>query len=133
MSAEALKTETRDGVRLLTLNRPDVRNAIHPALAEALIEAFIDADHDPAVSCVAITGAGSAFSSGADLRDARDRSEGAKPYRGPLHSARRSIFEALIDTRKPTLAIVNGAAIAGTTRFTSPQRSISATAMRRPV
>jgi enoyl-CoA hydratase len=107
VSAEALKIDTRGAVRLLTLNRPDVRNAIDPALAEALIEAFIDADHDAAVACTAITGAGSAFSSGADLRGA------GQGYRGPLRTARRSIFEALIDTKKPTLAIVNGAAIAG--------------------
>jgi enoyl-CoA hydratase len=113
VSSEVLKSENRGVVRLLTLNRPDVRNAVNGELAEAIINAVIDADHDPAVSCIAFTGAGSAFCSGADLKDARAREQGAHQYRGPLHSSRRSIFEALIDSRKPTLAIVNGAAMAG--------------------
>lgn len=113
MSTEVLKVESRGVVRLLTLNRPDVRNAISGELAEAIMNAVIEADHDPKVYCIAITGAGSAFCSGADLKDARDRADTNQPYRGPLHSTRRSIFETLIDSRKPTLAIVNGAAMAG--------------------
>jgi enoyl-CoA hydratase len=112
LSTELLKIEDRGAVRLLTLNRPQMRNAINGELAEAIMSAVIDADHDPAVYCVAITGAGSAFCSGADLKEARDRSD-RNQFRGPLHSTRRSIFETLIDSRKPTLAIVNGAAMAG--------------------
>jgi enoyl-CoA hydratase/carnithine racemase len=113
MSTDVLKIQTNERVRLLTLNRPDVRNALNAELSEALINAFIDADHDPDVYVIAITGAGTAFCSGADLKTARDLADAGRPFHGPLHTARRSIYEVMIDSRKPTLAIVNGAAMAG--------------------
>jgi enoyl-CoA hydratase/carnithine racemase len=113
MSDDVLKIETRGKVRMLTLNRPDARNALNGELAEAVMNAAIDADHDPDVYVLAITGAGTAFCSGADLRSARDLADAGKTFYGPLHSVRRSILEVMIDTRKPTIAIVNGPAVAG--------------------
>lgn len=100
-------------VRLLTLNRPEVRNALNHELNEALIQALIEADHDPSVYAVAITGSGTAFSAGADLKDARDLAAKGLPFRGPLHNGRRSLMEVLLDTRKPTVAVINGPAMAG--------------------
>ena len=100
-------------IRLLTLNRPERRNAMSNALASALREALLEADADPAVSLVAITGAGSAFCSGADLRDARAVDDSGGRYRGPLSRPERSPFEVMIDAKKPLLAIVNGPAVAG--------------------
>lgn len=111
--SEILKVETAGRVRMLTLSRPDVRNALNTALNDAIAEAVIVADHDPDVYAIAITGAGSAFCSGADLKDARDLADAGKPLYGPLHSIRRSLFEVIIDSRKPTIAIVNGPAMAG--------------------
>lgn len=108
-----LETETHGRVRLLRLNRPDVRNALSSELNDALVDALIEADHDPAVYAVAITGAGTAFCAGADLKNARDLAAQGKPFRGPLHNNRRSLMEVLIDTRKPTVAVVNGPAMAG--------------------
>lgn len=113
MSDDILKVETVGRVRLLTLNRPDVRNALNTALNDAIAEAVMDADHDPEVYAIAITGSGSSFCSGADLKDARDLADAGKPFYGPLHSIRRSLFEVIIDSRKPTIAIVNGPAVAG--------------------
>jgi enoyl-CoA hydratase len=100
-------------VRLMTLNRPEVRNALNQELNEALINAVLEADIDASVSAVAIIGAGTSFSAGADLKDARDLAARGIPFRGPLHSSRRSLMEVMIDTRKPTIAIVNGPAVAG--------------------
>lgn len=108
-----LETETHGRVRLLRLNRPDVRNALSGELNDALVDALIEADHDPVVSAVAITGAGTAFCAGADLKSARDLADQGKPFLGPLHNNRRSLMEVLIDTRKPTVAVVNGPAMAG--------------------
>jgi len=113
VSDDVLLVEDRGRVRLLTLNRPEVRNALNQALNDALVEALVDADHDPSVYAVAIAGAGSAFCSGADLVDARALADAGRPWYGPLHSTRRSLFEAMIDTRKPTLAVVDGPAVAG--------------------
>ena len=64
---------------------------------------------------IAITGCGDkAFCAGADMKDmgARDSGE-TSPYRSPLHRPTRSLFEVLIDSRKPSLAIVNDPAVAG--------------------
>lgn len=113
MGTDVLKVETVGRVRILTLNRPEVRNALDGALNDALVAAVIEADHDPDVSVVAVTGAGSAFCSGADLRTARDLADAGRPLYGPLHTNRRSLFEVLIDSRKPTVAVVNGPAVAG--------------------
>lgn len=113
MVEKALKIETKGRIRLLTLNRPDVRNALNDEMVEGVMNAVIEADHDPEVYVIAVTGAGSAFCSGADLRTARDTADAGKPFYGPLHSTRRSICETMIDSRKPTIAIVNGPAIAG--------------------
>lgn len=113
MSEPVLLTETRGRVRHLTLNRPEVRNALNEELNEALVRAVLDADHDPEVYAIAITGAGKAFCSGADLADARDRADRGEAWYGPLHNRYRSLFEVMIDSRKPTVAVVNGPAVAG--------------------
>lgn len=113
MSDDVLLVEDRGRARVLTLNRPERRNALNQVLNDALIEALIDADHDPDVYAVVLTGSGTSFCSGADLQDARDLADAGKPWYGPLHSNRRSLFEVMIDTRKPTIAAVNGPAVAG--------------------
>ena len=112
-SEPVLLSTKRNGVCLLTLNRPERRNALSLELGEALRQAILDADYDPEVSLVAITGAGSAFCAGADLKDARAGDEQGKRYGGPLHRPERSTFEVMIDSRKPLMAIVNGPATAG--------------------
>ena len=113
MTDEILLIEDRGRTRWLTLNRSDVRNALNRDLNDALVDALIEADHDPSVYAVAITGAGTTFCSGADLGDAKKLADAGKPFYGPLHNNRRSLFEVMIDTRKPTIAVVNGPAVAG--------------------
>ena len=112
--SDILKVETLGRVRLLTLNRPDARNALSTPLIRALGEAVIEADYDPDVYIVAITGSGDrAFCSGADLAEARDMATRGEAFRGPLRVIERSPLEYIIDARKPSLAIINGPAVAG--------------------
>lgn len=113
MTDDVLLVEDRGRTRWLTLNRPERRNALNRVLNDALADALVEADHDPEVYAVAITGAGTTFCSGADLQDAKDLADAGKPFYGPLHNSRRSLFEVMIDTRKPTIAVVNGPAVAG--------------------
>ncbi len=113
IEADVLRITTTDKVRLLTLNRPQRRNALSRALMQALRSAVIAADVDPEVVVVAITGAGTAFCAGVDLSEARAIDESGERYRGPLHEPERSLTEVLIDSRKPLMAIVNGPAVAG--------------------
>ena len=105
--------KTVDKIRLLTLNRPERRNALSDELTNALREAILAADNDPDVVLVAITGKGAAFSSGADLKDARAGDESGRRFRGPLQRPERTLFEVIIDSKKPFLAILNGPAVAG--------------------
>lgn len=113
MSEPVLEISNRGRVRLLRMNRPDRRNALSRELKSALLNAVIDADFDRSVSVLAITGAGSAFCAGADLKDARAADEDGGRYRGPLAEAERTLFEAMIDSKKPIIAILNGPAVAG--------------------
>ncbi len=111
---DILRIRIENKICLLTLNRPEARNALSADLSLAMAEAILEADYNPDVFMVAITGAGDkAFCSGADLKDARQRAESGKVFRGPLHSPRRSLFEVMIDSKKPLMAIVNGPALAG--------------------
>ncbi|MGZ5365918.1 MAG: enoyl-CoA hydratase/isomerase family protein, partial [Mycobacterium sp.] len=66
-SEQVLLTSDRDGVRTLTLNRPDRKNAINAQLWEELADALRDAARDTELRALVITGAGGAFCSGADI------------------------------------------------------------------
>lgn len=113
MNDTILRSETRNRVRYLTLNRPDRRNALSRELSIALGNAVLDADVDPEVSAIALTGAGTAFCAGADLKQAVDGDQAGQRFLGPLHSVERSLCEVLSDAKKPLVAIVNGPAVAG--------------------
>ena len=111
---DILKIETRGKVRLLTLNRPERRNALSRELGNAISKAVIAADADKHIYMIAITGAGTqAFCAGADLKAAREQDESTGDYRGPLHEVERATTEVILGSRKPTMAIVNGPAMAG--------------------
>jgi methylglutaconyl-CoA hydratase len=108
-----LHTHTESGVLTITMNRPDKRNALNPEMMEDLTHAFLAASGDAGCGVILLTGAGSAFCAGLDL----DHLEtlGAKtPEEHRLDSERIArLLRTLYDTPKPTIAAVNGAAIAG--------------------
>ena len=93
-------------VTVLTLHRPDAKNAFDRALFESAREELDRAAHDDSVKVVVITGAGDAFSAGADLREAAEvehRAEGRARY--------RELMAALENFPKPLVAAVNGVAV----------------------
>lgn len=107
-----LVIETEGAIRILTLNRPERRNALSRTLREKLIEAFLDARADPAIWVVVLAGAGDkAFCAGADLKEGPAAS--GRRDLGPMHAAAPLLFEVIADTGKPVIAAVNGAAIGG--------------------
>ena len=108
--SEVLK-DTEGSIRLLTLNRPEKLNAINDALSHALKSAIKEAASDDNVSVILLTGAGRAFSAGADLKEAA--SNGRRPQREALNSAinSTSVYNALIACDKPVIAAVNGYAL----------------------
>jgi methylglutaconyl-CoA hydratase len=103
-----------NSVATITLNRPDKRNAISYDLIEDLLSAFDEVSTSKALVLI-LTGAGKAFCSGMDLEDLRTligRSS-EQSLRDTQTMAR--LFRTLYDFPKPTVAAVNGAAIAGGT------------------
>lgn len=103
------------GVVTLTLNEPDTRNAISPAIVDGLTAACDRVNKDMSVSCVVVTGAGKSFSSGGNVKEMRDRTGlfGGNPAeirRGYQHGIQR-IPEAFHRIEVPTIAAVNGHAV----------------------
>jgi len=113
MEFSYLMCEKKDGVSILTLNRPEVRNALSIALLSELHRAIVDAEADEDIDVLIITGAGKAFSSGIDASDFASFTvmEGDPGYE-KVKDAFES-FTALSDITKPVIAAVNGAAVTG--------------------
>jgi methylglutaconyl-CoA hydratase len=103
-----------DGIATITLNRPEKRNAISYELIDDLLRALEEVRKSPARILI-LTGAGKAFSSGMDL-DNLKALIGRTPEQN-LQDSRTmvSLFRSLYEFPKPTIAAVNGAAIAGGT------------------
>lgn len=102
-----LKYEKNGPVAWITINRPEVRNAIDAKCAHELWAAFKMADTDDSVGVIVLTGgAGRAFSAGADFKEMADEQLRAAPNRFPHLGVN-------FHTSKPTVAAVNGAAFGG--------------------
>lgn len=105
-------TSIEGGVATLTLNRPDALNALNAEISDALAAALRAVAVDQTVRCVVLTGAGRAFSSGADLADLQpfyergERLDLATFLRERYHP----IIETLMGMDKPIIAAVNGVA-----------------------
>jgi methylglutaconyl-CoA hydratase len=108
-----LLTERRGAVAVLTLNRPEVRNALSPALVAALREALDALEPDDAVRAVVLTGAGGAFSSGADLENLRALASASSEANKRDSLALAATLHRLYTFPKPVVAAVEGAAVAG--------------------
>ncbi len=112
MQYKTLQLADDSGVATLTLNRPDKRNAISFQLVEELLAA-LDEIEQSAAQVVILTGAGKAFCAGMDLDELKSL-VGKTHEENVEDSARMArIFRRLYDFPKPTIAAVNGAAIAG--------------------
>ncbi len=95
-------------VAVITINRPEVRNAVNVPTAEALVHAFLEYDRDDSISVAVLTGAGGTFCAGADLKaiaagERRRMTENAPAPLGPTR----------LLLRKPVLTAVEGHAVAG--------------------
>lgn len=110
--SELVRVEDRAALRILTLNRPDKRNALSTELMTLLHAELGRAIDDPSVRSIAITGAGPGFCAGLDLHEVQaSRSDPKMAQRGS------DILYDLLDrayrSPKPVIAAVNGSAVAG--------------------
>ena len=125
MSAPAVLYEKADGIATVTLNRPEVRNAINAEMLCRLADAWQDVNDDPAVRVVVLTGAGEeAFCAGADLDRLVRMMQGQRPPETEFD--RRIVgdpsviyqgFMRSLDVLKPIVAAVKGFCVAGGTEL----------------
>jgi 2-(1,2-epoxy-1,2-dihydrophenyl)acetyl-CoA isomerase len=112
---EDLRAEIDDGVAVITMNRPDRRNAFSPDMISALGAVLARVETDEAVGCVVLTGAAGAFSAGGDVKSMADRGEdgSARSVDAAIHRQRlnqRATSGRLWGMPKPTIAAIGGPA-----------------------
>ena len=104
-----LRIDDGGAVRTLTIDRPDVRNALTVALRQGLAAALAEADADPAVRVVVITGAGGTFCSGGDIEEMDTERTPEEAYAYAANTA-NLVFRTLRQMSTPTVARVEGSA-----------------------
>ena len=93
----------------IALNRPEKRNALNVAMCRELVAAIHDAEGDPGIGAIVLSGNGPSFCAGMDLKDSLN----ADPVE--LASIHRALYSTIDRLRKPMIAAVHGAALAGGT------------------
>jgi enoyl-CoA hydratase/carnithine racemase len=115
MSYETLLLEKKDGIAILTLNRPERMNALNEKMGTELVQALQEADQDDEVRVLVVTGAGKAFCTGADvggMTAGERKPRGAEEIRRGFRNI-QGIILGLHRLEKPTIAMINGAAVGG--------------------
>ncbi len=112
---DVVKLEASDGFGIITLNRPERRNALHRDMYAPIKAALADFATAADVTCIVVTGAGSGFCAGGDVRDGR-RGERDAPEPTLDEAAARLLADAQVarllhESPKMTIAAVNGAAV----------------------
>ncbi len=108
MSYEFILTETRGRVGLITLNRPQVMNALNHQLMCEVMDALEAFDKDDKIGAMVITGNERAFAAGADIKELADQSAQQKKENDHI-----AAFSRIMNIRKPVIAAVSGYALGG--------------------
>ncbi|MFG1241498.1 enoyl-CoA hydratase-related protein [Xanthobacter sp. DSM 14520] len=109
MTYETILVAIDGPVGIITLNRPDVLNALNHQITSELSHAAAALDADGSIGAIVVTGSDKAFAAGADIKEIRDKTF-AEVYEAQLITA---TWEGLARVRKPTVAAVSGHAIGG--------------------
>lgn len=112
---EAIEYAKAEGIATITLNRPDVLNAVNEKMGEEFLDALRAVERDAEVKCVIITGKGRAFCAGEDIQALRrDYEQGVNPKLGErLLRKYNPIIRLIRHIEKPVIAAVNGVAAGG--------------------
>ena len=106
--SEVLLEKPAEGIAVVRLNRPEVRNALNLAVRELLAKHFFDLGNDEVTRCIILTGGEKVFAGGADIRDMVDRT----PIEIMARHTER-LWEPIASCPKPVIAAVNGYALGG--------------------
>ena len=109
-SSDVLLIEDHGPVRLLTLNRPDVRNALNTGLLRRLRAAVADA-RAGAARCLVLTGAGKGFCAGGDVAEWAETEASGKAEESPWMDEMHGLVRDVASYPKPSIAVLNGAAV----------------------
>lgn len=114
MTAPHVAYEVRDRTAWIRIDRPERSNAMAVQTTEELIAAFVRAGADTEVWAIVLTGTGDrAFCAGGDLKEMDETARSGRDIHVPMTGLYRNIFEVILETPKPTIAALNGAALAG--------------------
>jgi enoyl-CoA hydratase len=108
MPYEMILVERRGRVGLVTLNRPEVRNALNNQLLHELMDTLEAFDEDDSVGALVVTGSEKAFAAGADIKEMADKSLTEMREGDPV-----AVFSRIMAIRKPVIAAVSGWALGG--------------------
>ncbi len=108
MTYETVLTETRGSVGLVTLNRPEVRNALNQQLLRELMDGLQAFDQDASVGAMVVAGGEKAFAAGADIKEMAD-----KTVAEMKNAEFTRTFSRIMNVRKPVIAAVSGWALGG--------------------
>lgn len=108
---QVVLSDLKDGIRTVTLNRPERLNAMNRPLIDGVAEAFEAADDDPETRVIVFTGAGRAFCAGDDLKDHRQPA-GEAEARDYIEAIQRCT-RAIVFSEKPVIGAIHGWAVGG--------------------
>jgi len=117
MAYQTLRYEVKDAIATLTLNRPDAYNALNLTLGRDLFHATLEADEDPGVRCIVVTGAGKAFCAGGDVKDFAEAGDRVGVVIKELTTYLHGAVSRLARTAKPVIMGINGIAAGGGMSF----------------
>lgn len=109
--SEVVLVETVGATRIITINRPESRNALTLAVLERATQALRESSADRAVRCVIMTGAGGHFCSGADLRQNLRNDPQLMDHIESHLDTFHGLIKGLVGCDKPTIAMMDGAAV----------------------
>ena len=110
---ELVLVQDAGAVRILTMNRPEKRNALNAALTRCLLDALRAADADDSVRCVVLGGAGKGFCAGADLAEFKDLTPDKQHLVEERAELTMQLHLAFPKMAKPVVTAINGAAMGG--------------------
>jgi 2-(1,2-epoxy-1,2-dihydrophenyl)acetyl-CoA isomerase len=108
---DTVLVETAGATRIVTINRPEARNALTRSVIATLDRALRTASADRAVRCVVLTGSGGHFCAGADLRQTFAEDPDFLQHLEEYMDAYHGLIQAVVRCEKPTIAMLDGAAV----------------------